>query len=773
MRMRWPLDNATAELSLRGEGGRANPDRLGGHRRRATGVVRSRSRSGRAARSVPARGRAAARARRSARGCGYPGRRRARRRAGDYRRRWCGRRRCARRPRSDARAGGDALAALAADPAEPVARAAREIQETQRQAARTAEAGRKPRPRRRPQPRAHRNGHGHLCRGRLSSDRADPATAAAESPRRREGAAALVGDAARDGGVDGRGATLMRNLGLIGGQGLNDLTPQLLLGSAGAIIGFGTSWGLSRFGFRPTVEQAAWFANSTAWGTLAGLTAWSASGSTNPKLQYGALVLGEAAGLGLGAWSAYKWRWTGPRWARRQPGARDRPGVGRHPADSGRDAADRGQGRDRTSPGHDRGGNRGPRDEPDRQRSPTDDVRRARRRVDREALGRGRDLDRFSRRPPVARRRHVGRGRRVPRGCGLGGFAETDGRRLAVASGGLLPATCSVSASPCPTPGLPRQPAGRDIFSRGAQPLGARRRAGGRRALGGRVRLRAAVAARPERDRDDHRGRALRGRRLVARARGRVPRGAHGHRRCEAPRWVADRRGAGRHRRVGVVAFGFAPDEAAQATAAGAQRWGWRVGSASRGWRRAIPAARISSGSRSAPVSGSQAARSPLTTPACAHPTSGRAWPGSASVRWSELSCPHWATMSGTTVAGRTAAPGSASRSEALARRPRRTSPTPPPARWPSRSEARAWASSRGSASACYCRATSVPAPRSRPASAPWLVPSAARRSACSSTGSCACPRVSATAPSRSDCGAARSGSSTVCCSPPLSILQD
>ena len=147
---------------------------------------------------------------------------------------------------------------------------------------------------------------------------------------------------------------------------MNDPTPQLLLGSAGAIIGFGTSWGLSRFGFRPTVEQAAWFANSTAWGTLAGLTAWSASGSTNPKLQYGALVLGEAAGLGLGAWSAYKWRWTGP-----QIGLADSLVLGTALALAGipliRDETpqNRGQGRDRTSPGHDRGGDRGPRDEPD------------------------------------------------------------------------------------------------------------------------------------------------------------------------------------------------------------------------------------------------------------------------------------------------------------------------------------------------------------------------------------------------------------------------
>ncbi|HVU49941.1 MAG TPA: hypothetical protein VHL80_04600 [Polyangia bacterium] len=108
------------------------------------------------------------------------------------------------------------------------------------------------------------------------------------------------------------GATLFRNLGLTGG--LSSVTPQLLLGSTGAVIGFGTSWGLSRFGFRPTVEQAAWFANSTAWGTLAGVGAWAATGySDTPQLKYGLPVLGELAGMGAGVWSAAKWTWTGPQ----------------------------------------------------------------------------------------------------------------------------------------------------------------------------------------------------------------------------------------------------------------------------------------------------------------------------------------------------------------------------------------------------------------------------------------------------------------------------
>jgi len=104
------------------------------------------------------------------------------------------------------------------------------------------------------------------------------------------------------------GAALMVNLSLLGVQ---DLTPQLLLGSAGAVIGFGTSWGLARFGYRPTLAQAAWFANSTAWGTLAGMTMFSASGSDNYKLRYGSLAAGEIVGMVAGAWSARRFEFTG------------------------------------------------------------------------------------------------------------------------------------------------------------------------------------------------------------------------------------------------------------------------------------------------------------------------------------------------------------------------------------------------------------------------------------------------------------------------------
>jgi hypothetical protein len=136
---------------------------------------------------------------------------------------------------------------------------------------------------------------------------AEPPPGAAPPP-----AAAPIARGTPDGGSTIAGATLFRNLGMTGG--LSNVTPQLLLGSAGAVIGFGTTWGLSRFGFRPTVEQAAWFANTTAWGTLAGIGAWAATGySDTPQLKYGLPVLGEVAGMGAGVWSASKWTWTGPQ----------------------------------------------------------------------------------------------------------------------------------------------------------------------------------------------------------------------------------------------------------------------------------------------------------------------------------------------------------------------------------------------------------------------------------------------------------------------------
>ena len=83
-----------------------------------------------------------------------------------------------------------------------------------------------------------------------------------------------------------------------------------LLGGAGAVIGGGTAWGLTRFGLRPSAAQALWFTNSTAWGALAGLTIWSGSGSDSPKLKYGLLVGGETLGIVAGAWSARRYHFT-------------------------------------------------------------------------------------------------------------------------------------------------------------------------------------------------------------------------------------------------------------------------------------------------------------------------------------------------------------------------------------------------------------------------------------------------------------------------------
>lgn len=83
-----------------------------------------------------------------------------------------------------------------------------------------------------------------------------------------------------------------------------------LLGGAGAIIGGGTAWGITRFGLRPTPGQAFWYTNATAWGTLAGISAWSASGSESPKLKYGLLMGGESVGIGLGILGARRWEWT-------------------------------------------------------------------------------------------------------------------------------------------------------------------------------------------------------------------------------------------------------------------------------------------------------------------------------------------------------------------------------------------------------------------------------------------------------------------------------
>jgi hypothetical protein len=112
----------------------------------------------------------------------------------------------------------------------------------------------------------------------------------------------------RDGGA--LAVTTSIVAGAVWGSSLSLLSQQdgvgvvTLLGSAGAVIGGGTAWGLTRFGMRPSAAQALWFANSTAWGTLAGLTIWSGSGVSSDKLKYGLLVGGQTAGIIAGALTA-------------------------------------------------------------------------------------------------------------------------------------------------------------------------------------------------------------------------------------------------------------------------------------------------------------------------------------------------------------------------------------------------------------------------------------------------------------------------------------
>ena len=100
------------------------------------------------------------------------------------------------------------------------------------------------------------------------------------------------------------------------GLGLSKLALQdsvgfiTLAGSAGAIIGGGTAFGLVHFGKRPSIEQALFYTNSTAWGSLAGLLAWAGSGSDSVKLEYGFLVGGELTGIAAGVYGARRWSWT-------------------------------------------------------------------------------------------------------------------------------------------------------------------------------------------------------------------------------------------------------------------------------------------------------------------------------------------------------------------------------------------------------------------------------------------------------------------------------
>ncbi len=124
--------------------------------------------------------------------------------------------------------------------------------------------------------------------------------AAPERPR--DGAALALATALVAGGVWGGGLSLLAQQSSPG--------VLALVGSAGAVIGGGTAWGLTHFGWRPTPSQALWFANSTAWGTLAGLSAWAASGSESTKLKWGLLVGGESLGMVVGVLGARRWEWT-------------------------------------------------------------------------------------------------------------------------------------------------------------------------------------------------------------------------------------------------------------------------------------------------------------------------------------------------------------------------------------------------------------------------------------------------------------------------------
>jgi hypothetical protein len=85
----------------------------------------------------------------------------------------------------------------------------------------------------------------------------------------------------------------------------------LLTGTAGAVIGAGTSLGIFRFaGARPTLAQSVWFTNVTAWGALAGLSAYGATPTESAKVRFGLLAGGQVLGLGLGAYSATRFRFT-------------------------------------------------------------------------------------------------------------------------------------------------------------------------------------------------------------------------------------------------------------------------------------------------------------------------------------------------------------------------------------------------------------------------------------------------------------------------------
>lgn len=83
----------------------------------------------------------------------------------------------------------------------------------------------------------------------------------------------------------------------------------MLIGSAGAVIGGGTAWGLTRFGLRPTREQALFYTHSLATGALAGWLAYAGSGAHSERLKWGLLVGGESLGVAAGIAGARLWTW--------------------------------------------------------------------------------------------------------------------------------------------------------------------------------------------------------------------------------------------------------------------------------------------------------------------------------------------------------------------------------------------------------------------------------------------------------------------------------
>ena len=135
-----------------------------------------------------------------------------------------------------------------------------------------------------------------------SADTAEPKEEPAAPKAPRDGTALTLATSLVAGGVWGGGLSLLAQQSSPG--------VVLLVGSAGAVIGGGTAWGLTHFGLRPSPSQALWFTNSTAWGTLAGLMAWAGTGSDNVKLKWGLLVGGESIGMGMGVFGARRWDWT-------------------------------------------------------------------------------------------------------------------------------------------------------------------------------------------------------------------------------------------------------------------------------------------------------------------------------------------------------------------------------------------------------------------------------------------------------------------------------